>query len=123
MEFVTEKFVDFDSLKSNGIDINNLFFDQQWENYFYMLNGFVYYDIVKNFWNKVYIFDKFDADEEVRKMVEKDENLKGLTREQLGLKPFRGKEIRSNLLGMSVLIRQEHIAKLLGLDNEGGLNK
>jgi hypothetical protein len=48
-EFVTEKFVDFESLKANGIDVQGLFYDQQWKNYFEMLNGFVYYDIVKYF--------------------------------------------------------------------------
>jgi hypothetical protein len=52
-------------------------------------------------------------------MVAEDKTLKGKTRAQLGLKPFRGKEIRSNLLGINVLITQEHIAKILGLDNEG----
>jgi hypothetical protein len=81
MEFVTEKFVDFDSLKAKGINVQDLFLDQQWGNYFDMLNGFVYYDIVKNFWNKAYVFDKFAADEEVRKLVEKNKDLKGLTRE------------------------------------------
>jgi hypothetical protein len=119
IEFLTEKFVDFESLKVNGIDIKDLFFDQQWGNYFDMLNGFVYYDIVRNFWNKATVFDKFDADEEVRKMVVKDKTLKGKTRVQLGLRPFKGKEIRSNLLGINVLITQEHVAKVLGLDNEG----
>ncbi|KAK2394345.1 hypothetical protein QL285_056187 [Trifolium repens] len=118
-EFITEKFVDFESLKVNGIDIQSLFYDQQWKNYFEMLNGFVYYDIVKYFWQKATIFDKFNADEEVRKMVEKDGSLKGKTRTQLGLRPFRGKEIRSNIMGINVLITQEHIAKILGLDNEG----
>ncbi|KAK2381442.1 hypothetical protein QL285_069039 [Trifolium repens] len=118
-EFITEKFVDFESLKVNGIDIQSLFYDQQWKNYFEMLNGFVYYDIVKYFWQKATIFDKFNADEEVRKMVEKDGSLKGKTRTQLGLKPFKGKEIRSNIMGINVLITQEHIAKILGLDNEG----
>ncbi|KAK2354089.1 hypothetical protein QL285_091648 [Trifolium repens] len=118
-EFVTEKFVDFDSLKENGIDIQSLFYDQQWRNYFEMLNGFVYYDIVKYFWQKATIFDKFNADEEVRKMVEKDSSLKGKTRVQLGLRPFKGKEIRSNIMGINVLITQEHVAKILGLDNEG----
>ncbi|KAK2402821.1 hypothetical protein QL285_052309 [Trifolium repens] len=118
-EFVTEKFVDFESFKVNGIDIQSLFYDQQWKNYFEMLNGFVYYDIVKYFWQKATIFDKFNADEEVRKMVEKDSSLKGKTRTQLGLRPFRGKEIRSNIMGINVLITQEHIAKILGLDNEG----
>ncbi|KAK2404641.1 hypothetical protein QL285_053960 [Trifolium repens] len=118
-EFVTEKFVDFESFKVNGIDIQSLFYDQQWKNYFEMLNGFVYYDIVKYFWQKATIFDKFSADEEVRKMVEKDGSLKGKTRTQLGLRPYRGREIRSNIMGINVLITQEHIAKILGLDNEG----
>ncbi|KAK2373257.1 hypothetical protein QL285_074305 [Trifolium repens] len=118
-EFVTEKFVDFESFKVNGIDIQSLFYDEQWNNYFEMLNGFVYYDIVKYFWQKATIFDKFNADEEVRKMVEKDGSLKGKTRTQLGLRPYRGKEIRSNIMGINVLITQEHIAKILGLDNEG----
>jgi hypothetical protein len=84
-----------------------------------MLNGFVYFDIVKNFWNKAYIFEKFDADEKVRKMVEKDNSLRGKTRVQMGLRPFKGKEIRSNILGVDVLTTQEHVAKTLGLDNEG----
>ncbi|WJX12395.1 hypothetical protein P8452_02903 [Trifolium repens] len=119
MEFLTEKFVDFDSLKVNGIDIKDLLYDQQWGNYFDMLNGFVYYNIVKKNWNKAYVFDKFDADEEVKKLIAKDETLKGKTRVQLGLRPFKGKEIRSNLLGINVLITQEHVAKVLGLDNEG----
>ncbi|KAK2383078.1 hypothetical protein QL285_070567 [Trifolium repens] len=118
-EFVTEKFVDFESFKVNGIDIQSLFYDQQWKNYFEMLNGFVYYDIVKYFWQKATIFDKFNSDEEVRKMVAKDGSLKGKTRTQLGLRPYRGKEIRSNIMGINVLITQEHIAKILGLDNEG----
>ncbi|KAK2403280.1 hypothetical protein QL285_052735 [Trifolium repens] len=52
-------------------------------------------------------------------MVEKDGSLKGKTRTQLGLRPYRGKEIRSNIMGINVLITQEHIAKILGLDNEG----
>jgi hypothetical protein len=119
MEFLTEKFVDFESLKVNGIDIKDLFYDQQWGNYFDMLNGFVYYDIVKNFWNKAYVYDKFAAEEEVRKLVVEDKSLRGKTRVQMGLRPFKGKEIRSNLLGIDVLITQEHIAKVLGLDNEG----
>jgi hypothetical protein len=111
--------VDFESLKVNDVDIQDLFYDQQWKNYFEMLNGFVFYDIVKKFWNKAYVFDKFDTEEEVRKMVEKDNSLRGKTRVQMGLRPFKGKEIRSNLVGIDVLITQEHIAKVLGLDNEG----
>ncbi|WJX51640.1 hypothetical protein P8452_37817 [Trifolium repens] len=119
MEFLTEKFVDFEILKLNGIDVQSLFYDQQWGNYFHMLNGFVYYDIVKNFWHKAYVFDEFSANEEVNKLVAKDKNLKGKSRVQLGLRAYKGKEIRSNLLGIDVLITQEHVTKILGLDNKG----
>ncbi|KAK2423368.1 hypothetical protein QL285_033824 [Trifolium repens] len=118
-DFYTEKFVDFESLKANGIDIQNLFFDQKWENYFEMLNGFVYYDIVKYFWQKAKVYDRASADEEYKKLVAKNKSLKGKTRQELGLKPYRGREIRSNILGINVVITQAHIAKILGLDNKG----
>ncbi|KAK2352151.1 hypothetical protein QL285_096466 [Trifolium repens] len=118
-DFFTEKFVDFDSLKANGIDIQYLFYNQQWENYFEMLNGFVYYDIVKYFWQKAKVYDRESADKEYKDMVEKNKELRGKTRKELGLKPYRGREIRSNILGINVVITQAHIAKLLGLDNKG----
>jgi hypothetical protein len=56
------------------------------------------------------VYDQTAAKEEVRKMIENNESLKGKTRGQMGLRPFRGTKIRSNLV---------NIAKLLGLDNEG----
>ncbi|KAK2356795.1 hypothetical protein QL285_094119 [Trifolium repens] len=118
-DFYTEKLVDFESLKANGIDIQNLFYNQQWQNYFEMLNGFVYYDLVKYFWQKAKVHDRASADEEYRNMVAKNKALKGKTRQELGLKPYRGREIRSNILGINVVITQAHIAKILGLDNKG----
>ncbi|KAK2452028.1 hypothetical protein QL285_011031 [Trifolium repens] len=118
-EFYTEKFVDFESLKANGIDVQNLFFDQKWENYFEMLNGFVYYDLVKYFWQKAKVFDRASADEEYKNLIAKNKSLKGKSRQELGLKPYRGREIRSNILGINVVITQAHIAKILGLDNQG----
>ncbi|KAK2440687.1 hypothetical protein QL285_012067 [Trifolium repens] len=118
-DFFTEKFVDFDSLKANGIDIQYLFYNQQWQNYFEMLNGFVYYDIVKYFWQKAKVYDRASADKEYKDMVEKNKELRGKTRKELGLKPYREREIRSNILGINVVITQAHIAKILGLDNKG----
>ncbi|KAK2377054.1 hypothetical protein QL285_077781 [Trifolium repens] len=118
-DFFTEKFVDFDSLKANGIDIQYLFYNQQWQNYFEMLNGFVYYDIVKYFWQKAKVYDRASADKEYKDMVEKNKELRGKTRKELGLKPYRGREIKSNILGINVVITQAHIAKILGLDNKG----
>ncbi|KAK2374744.1 hypothetical protein QL285_075685 [Trifolium repens] len=118
-DFFTEKFVDFESLKANGIDIQYLFYNQQWQNYFEMLNGFVYYDIVKYFWQKAKVYDRASADKEYKDMIEKNKELRGKTRKELGLKPYREREIRSNLLGINVVITQAHIAKILGLDNKG----
>jgi hypothetical protein len=109
-EFVTEKFVEFESLKANDIDIQSLFYDQQWGNYFEMLNGFVFYDIVKYFWHKATIFDEINAEEEVKQMVAQDNTLKGKSRVQLGLRPFKGKEIRSNIMGINVLITKSPAA-------------
>ncbi|KAK2391601.1 hypothetical protein QL285_065041 [Trifolium repens] len=118
-DFFTEKFVDFESLKANGIDIQYLFYNQQWQNYFEMLNGFVYYDVVKYFWQKAKVYDRASADKEYKDMVEKNKELRGKTRKELGLKPYREREIRSNILGINVVITQAHIAKILGLDNKG----
>ncbi|KAK2428849.1 hypothetical protein QL285_027334 [Trifolium repens] len=118
-DFFTEKFVDFEILKANGIDIQYLFYNQQWQNYFEMLNGFVYYDIVKYFWQKAKVYDRASANKEYKDMVEKNKELRGKTRKELGLKPYRGREIRSNILGINVVITQAHIAKILGLDNKG----
>ncbi|KAK2421506.1 hypothetical protein QL285_032128 [Trifolium repens] len=118
-DFFTEKFVDFESLKANGIDIQYLFYNQQWQNYFEMLNGFVYYNIVKYFWQKAKVYDRASADKEYKDMVEKNKELRGKTRKELGLKPYREREIRSNILGINVVITQAHIAKILGLDNKG----
>ncbi|KAK2436385.1 hypothetical protein QL285_021383 [Trifolium repens] len=118
-DFFTEKFVDFESLKANGIDFQYLFYNQQWQNYFEMLNGFVYYDIVKYFWQKAKVYDRASADKEYKDMVEKNKELRGKTRKELGLKPYREREIRSNILGINVVITQAHIAKILGLDNKG----
>ncbi|KAK2402855.1 hypothetical protein QL285_052341 [Trifolium repens] len=118
-DFFTEKFVDFESLKANGIDIQYLFYNQQWQNYFEMLNGFVYFYIVKYFWQKAKVYDRASYDKEYKDMVEKNKELRGKTRKELGLKPYRGREIRSNILGINVVITQAHIAKILGLDNKG----
>jgi hypothetical protein len=118
-EFNTECMIDFESLRANGKDIAHLFMDQGWNNYFEMLNGWIYYDLIRNFWVKAYVFEEEASKEEVRKLIKDKPALKGKSRTQLGLPPFRGTEIRSNLLGMHVVITQAHIAKLLGLDNKG----
>jgi hypothetical protein len=104
LEFNTESIVDFESLKANGKDVAYLFMDQQWRNFFDMLNGWVYFNIIRNFWVKAYLFYEASARDEVKKLVKADNLLKGKTKAQLGLSPFRGTKIRSNFLGIQVEI-------------------
>jgi hypothetical protein len=118
-DFNKEYMVDFESLKANSRDVAHLFMDQQWKNYFDMLNGWVYFDLIRNFWVKAYVFDEDAAREEVRKLIKNKPELKGKTRAKLGLPPFKGTKVRSNLIGVHVVITQAHIAKMLGLDNQG----
>ncbi|KAK2428479.1 hypothetical protein QL285_026999 [Trifolium repens] len=84
-----------------------------------MLNGFIYYDIVKYFWQKATVYDRASADKEYKDLVSKNNTLRGKTRQEVGLKPYREREIRSNIMGINVVITQAHIAKILGLDNQG----
>jgi hypothetical protein len=84
-----------------------------------MLNGWVYFDIIRNFWVKAYLFYEATARDEVKKLVQADKSLKGKTEAQVGLSPFGGTKIRYNLLGIQVVITQAHIAKMLELDNAG----
>jgi hypothetical protein len=84
-----------------------------------MLKVLVYFDLVRYFWAKVYVYNDAVTKSEVQKLVKANPKLKGKTRVQMGLTPFRGTKIRSNLLGIQVVITQAHIAKMLGLDNQG----
>jgi hypothetical protein len=40
----------------------------------------VYFDIVRNFWVKAYVYDEVAAKEEVNKLVQADKSLKGKIR-------------------------------------------
>jgi hypothetical protein len=87
--FNTECMVDFESLKANGRDVAYLFMGQQWKKYFEMLNGLVYFDLVRNFWVKAFVFNEVAAKEAVPKLIKASPKLKGKTRAQLGLPPFK----------------------------------
>ncbi|MCI22255.1 cullin-like protein, partial [Trifolium medium] len=50
-----ERMVDFESLKANDFDIEDLFIKQGWKRYFKMLNGPIYSRLVKEFWMKAQV--------------------------------------------------------------------
>ncbi|MCI42972.1 cullin-like protein, partial [Trifolium medium] len=61
IKLLPEKMVDFESLKLNDFDIEELFLNQGWKRYFDMLNGPIYLNMVKEFWMKAQVFDEVSA--------------------------------------------------------------
>jgi hypothetical protein len=57
-----ERAVHFESLRENKKNVRKILLSQQWGDYFEMLNGPVYYDLVKQFWTKAMVFDRKFAD-------------------------------------------------------------
>ncbi|MCI40509.1 cullin-like protein, partial [Trifolium medium] len=53
--------VDFESLRVNDFDIEELFIKQGWKRYFDMLNGPIYTGMVKEFWMKAQVFNETSA--------------------------------------------------------------
>ncbi|MCH95931.1 disease resistance protein, partial [Trifolium medium] len=89
LKFCYDKMVDFESLKANNFDVEELFLNQGWKRM------------------------------EVEQVVLKDPSLQGKTREQMGLKEYKGTKIRSNIAGLDVTITKAHFAKLLSLEDKG----
>lgn len=105
--------VDFISLKVYGVDLSDYLLVQDLDGYFGMLNGPTYEYLVKYFWVRAEIYDKFAAKQEENEKVLLDPNMKGKTREDKGFKPFTRTEIRSNLMGIQVSVQWEEEWKIL----------
>ncbi|MCI52957.1 hypothetical protein A2U01_0074203, partial [Trifolium medium] len=67
--------VDFESLKINGFEFEEMFSAQGWNMYFEMLNGPIYIGMVKEFWMKARVFDKVSARMEEEKAIKENPRL------------------------------------------------
>ncbi|MCI40549.1 cullin-like protein, partial [Trifolium medium] len=105
--------VDFESLKVNDFDIEDLFIKQGWKRYFEMLNGPIYTRMVKEFWMNAQVFDEVAARMEEEEAIRKDPKLQGKSRAEMGLNKFTGTVIKSVLAGLEITISRAHLAKLL----------
>jgi len=110
-EVQVESPVDFASLKRNGMNLDSLMAAQQLFAYFNMLNGPTYVKLVKDFWVRAEVYDVDAAKVEELQAVARDPNLRGKTRKEMGLEPFRQTEIRSSVMGIPITIIEEVIAK------------
>jgi hypothetical protein len=110
---------DFSSLEKYDVNMEAYIKPQTLHGYFRMLNGPIYENLVNDFWLRVEVYDKEAARHEEKRAVEKDSSLKGRTREEVGLKPFEGMEIRSTVMGIPVTITEMVIAKACRVSSKG----
>ena len=68
--------------------------------YFDMLNRPTYVKLVKDLWVRAEVYDLEAAKAEELQAVTRDPSLKGKTRKEMGLEPFRKTEIRSVVMGI-----------------------
>jgi len=122
-----ERPVDFISLAHHGCVIRSYYKAQGLMDYFNMLNGATYENLVRQFWVKAHVYDKKAAKLEETEKILIDPTLEGKAREELGIQPFVDTEIRSSIMGIPVFISQDVIAYVIrrvsecnfkdGLDN------
>jgi len=81
--------VDFAFLKRNGMDQEALMEAQKMFDYFRMLNGPTYVKLVKDFWVRAEVYDQEAAKLDETQAVSRDRSLKGKSRKEMGLEPFK----------------------------------
>jgi hypothetical protein len=111
--------VDFASLDFHKCWIRSYYKEQGLMPYFSMLNGPTYEAMVRHFWVRASIYDKDASIAEEREKVLLYPSLKGKTRKEMGLEPFKYTEIRSSICGIPVVIAEWHIASVLGVEAYG----
>jgi len=87
--------------------------------YFGMLNGPTYLTLVRHFWVRAQLYDLKASQLEMDEKVLIDPSLKGKTREEMGLEPFRREKIRSSILGIPVVISVDTIVGVIRRASEG----
>jgi len=83
-----ERPVDFISLAHHGCDIISYYEAQGLMDYFNMLNGPTYENLVRHLWVRAHVYDKKAAKLEETDKVLNDPTLEGKSREEMGIEPF-----------------------------------
>ena len=87
--------------------------------YFHMLNGPTYVNLVKEFWIRAEVCDVESAKSQASQAVSRNPNLKGKSREEMGLEPFKGLEIKFAVMGIPISITKGVIARACRMAPEG----
>jgi len=119
--------IDFISLAHHGCDIRSYYKAQGLMDYFNMLNGPTYENLIRNLWVRAHVYDKKAAKLEETEKILIDPTLEGKSREEMGLEPFVDTKIRPSIMGILVFISQDAIAYVIRRASEGnfkdGLDK
>jgi hypothetical protein len=91
----TENPLDFISLSYHGCDIRYYYEAQGLMDYFTMLNGPTYKNLVRHFWVRAQVYDQKAAKLEETEKILIDPTLAGKLMKEMGLEPFTVIEIRS----------------------------
>jgi hypothetical protein len=110
----TENPVDFISLVYHGCDIRSYYEAQGLMDYFTMLNGQTYKNLVRHFWVRAQVDDR-KAAQAIKETIarQKWSTLAWKSKREMGLEPFTVTEIRSSIMGIPVFISQEVTAFVL----------
>jgi len=111
--------VDIVSLAHHGCDIKKYYEAQDLLNYFDILNGQTYMNLLRHFWVRAQVYDRKAAQLEMDEKVLIDPSLAGKSREEIGLEPFTVSEIRSSIMGILVFISEEQIVWVIKRASKG----
>jgi len=127
LSVLVENPVEFTSLAHHRCNIRKYYEARDLINYFDMLNGPTYINLVRHLWVSAHVYDRQVAKLEEQEKVLIDPSLEGKTREEMGLEPFTCTEIKSSIMGILVFISERVISWVIrraserrfisGLDN------
>jgi len=98
---------------------SDIYHAQDLDDYFEMLNGPTYMNLVRHFWVRAQVYDRKAAQMEMDEKVLIDPSLQGKTREEMGLEPFRCTEIRSTIMRVPMFISEVVISWVIRRASEG----
>jgi len=117
LKVLVECLVGFESIKRNGFDVIPYLVTQGFDDYFRMLNGPLYRELVKELWVRAEVYDEDAAKMEKWEKIVENPSQKGKTRKQMSLEEFKKTEIRSVVMGIRVTITEEVISMVAKCSN------
>ncbi|GAU40901.1 hypothetical protein TSUD_297060 [Trifolium subterraneum] len=97
IQMICGKMNDFESLSVNKFNVKDLFSSQGLDQYFNLLDGLIYANLVQEFWMKAWVLDRKYATAQEEEMITKNPEMAGKTRAEMALLRITnsGKQIKN----------------------------